>query len=68
MIHHERAVFPCEIQYYLSDICTLMLPVCFQFPALIPNYLHRHLFKQNLQGTEIKFNPHCVLSAPYSGK
>lgn len=55
------------MQYYLSDICTLMLPVCFQFPALTCNYLYLHLFKQNLQGKEIKFSPRCVLSAPYSG-
>ncbi len=59
--------FPCGIQYYLSDICTLMLPVCFQFPALTHNYLYCHLFKQCLRGKEINFSPCCVLCPPYSG-
>lgn len=50
MIYLERAVFPCRIQYYLCDICTLMLPLCFQFPALTHNYLDCHLFKSPGKG------------------
>lgn len=50
MIYLERAVFPCRIQYYLSDICTLMLPLCFQFSALTRHYLYCHLFRSPGKG------------------
>lgn len=44
MIYLERAAIPCGTQDSLSDICTLVLPVGFQFPTLAHNYLYCHLF------------------------
>lgn len=71
MIYLERAVFPCRIQYYLNDICTLMLPLCFQFSALTHNYLHCHLFKSPGKGKinlalcafwSLEWEPKCLKS------